>query len=43
MFLFGMEQMSEGLKAAAGDTLKDVLAQQNTIPPLPPIAEPLSG
>jgi phosphate:Na+ symporter len=26
MFLFGMEQMSEGLKAAAGDTLKDVLA-----------------
>jgi phosphate:Na+ symporter len=25
MFLFGMEQMSEGLKAAAGDTLKDVL------------------
>jgi phosphate:Na+ symporter len=27
MFLFGMEQMSEGLKAAAGDTLKDVLAK----------------
>jgi len=27
MFLFGMEQMSEGLKAAAGDTLKDVLAR----------------
>ena len=26
MFLFGMEQMSEGLKAAAGDTLKDVLS-----------------
>jgi phosphate:Na+ symporter len=26
MFLYGMEQMSEGLKAAAGDTLKDVLA-----------------
>ncbi|MEN8214465.1 MAG: Na/Pi cotransporter family protein [Pseudomonadota bacterium] len=26
MFLFGMEQMSEGLKAAAGNTLKDVLA-----------------
>lgn len=26
MFLFGMEQMSEGLKAAAGDTLKNVLA-----------------
>lgn len=25
MFLFGMEQMSEGLKAAAGDTLKDIL------------------
>ena len=25
MFLFGMEQMSEGLKAAAGETLKDVL------------------
>jgi phosphate:Na+ symporter len=25
MFLFGMEQMSDGLKAAAGDTLKDVL------------------
>jgi len=25
MFLFGMEQMSGGLKAAAGDTLKDVL------------------
>lgn len=27
MFLFGMEQMSDGLKAAAGDTLKDVLAR----------------
>ena len=27
MFLFGMEQMSEGLKAAAGDTLKNVLAK----------------
>jgi phosphate:Na+ symporter len=27
MFLFGMEQMSEGLKGAAGDTLKDVLAR----------------
>ena len=27
MFLFGMEQMSEGLKAAAGDTLKDVLSR----------------
>jgi len=27
MFLFGMEQMSEGLKAAAGDTLKDILAR----------------
>jgi len=27
MFLFGMEQMSEGLKAAAGDALKDVLAR----------------
>jgi phosphate:Na+ symporter len=26
MFLFGMEQMSDGLKAAAGDALKDVLA-----------------
>ena len=26
MFLFGMEQMSEGLKAAAGDTLKNVLS-----------------
>jgi phosphate:Na+ symporter len=25
MFLFGMEQMSDGLKGAAGDTLKDVL------------------
>jgi len=25
LFLFGMEQMSEGLKAAAGETLKDVL------------------
>jgi len=25
MFLFGMEQMSEGLKGAAGNTLKDVL------------------
>ncbi len=27
MFLFGIEQMSEGLKAAAGETLKDVLAR----------------
>ena len=27
MFLFGMEQMSEGLKAAAGDTLKDILGR----------------
>ncbi|MGB7932929.1 MAG: Na/Pi cotransporter family protein [Gammaproteobacteria bacterium] len=27
MFLYGMEQMSEGLKAAAGETLKDVLAR----------------
>jgi phosphate:Na+ symporter len=27
MFLFGMEQMSEGLKGAAGDTLKDILAR----------------
>ncbi|MCW8963612.1 MAG: Na/Pi cotransporter family protein [Gammaproteobacteria bacterium] len=27
MFLFGMEQMSDGLKSAAGDTLKDVLAK----------------
>ena len=27
MFLFGMEQMSEGLKAAAGDKLRDVLAR----------------
>jgi len=27
MFLFGMEQMSEGLKAAAGDTLKDLLSR----------------
>jgi len=27
MFLFGMEQMSDGLKSAAGDTLKDVLAR----------------
>jgi len=27
MFLFGMEQMSEGLKAAAGDALKDVLSR----------------
>ena len=27
MFLFGMEQMSEGLKAAAGDTLKNILAK----------------
>ena len=27
MFLFGMEQMSEGLKAAAGETLKDILAR----------------
>jgi len=26
LFLFGMDQMSEGLKAAAGDALKDVLA-----------------
>jgi phosphate:Na+ symporter len=27
MFLFGMDQMSEGLKAAAGDTLKDLLSR----------------
>ena len=27
MFLFGMEQMSEGLQAAAGDTLKDLLSK----------------
>ena len=27
MFLFGMDQMSEGLKAAAGDTLKDILGR----------------
>jgi phosphate:Na+ symporter len=27
MFLFGMEQMSEGLKAAAGNKLRDVLAR----------------
>jgi hypothetical protein len=27
MFLFGMEQMSEGLKAAASDTLKDLLSR----------------
>jgi len=27
MFLFGMEQMSDGLKAAAGETLKDVLSR----------------
>ena len=27
MFLFGMEQMSEGLRAAAGETLKDVLSR----------------
>jgi phosphate:Na+ symporter len=27
MFLFGMEQMSDGLKAAAGDALKDVLSR----------------
>ncbi len=27
MFLFGMEQMSDGLKGAAGDTLKDVLSR----------------
>ena len=27
MFLFGMEQMSEGLKAAAGDKLRDVLSR----------------
>jgi phosphate:Na+ symporter len=27
LFLFGMEQMSDGLKGAAGDTLKDVLAR----------------
>jgi len=27
MFLFGMEQMSDGLKAAAGDSLKQVLAR----------------
>lgn len=27
MFLYGMDQMSEGLKAAAGETLKDVLSR----------------
>ena len=27
MFLFGMEQMSEGLKAAAGDSLKELLSR----------------
>jgi phosphate:Na+ symporter len=27
MFLFGMDQMSDGLRAAAGETLKDVLAR----------------
>ena len=27
MFLFGMDQMSDGLKSAAGDTLKDLLAR----------------
>ena len=27
MFLFGMEQMSDGLKGAAGDALKDLLAR----------------
>ena len=27
MFLFGMEQMSDGLKAAAGETLKDILSR----------------
>jgi phosphate:Na+ symporter len=27
MFLFGMEQMSDGLKGAAGDALKDILAR----------------
>jgi len=27
MFLFGMEQMSDGLKGAAGDALKDVLSR----------------
>ncbi len=27
LFLFGMDQMSEGLKAAAGDTLKVILAK----------------
>ncbi|MCU7845129.1 MAG: Na/Pi cotransporter family protein [Candidatus Thiodiazotropha sp. (ex Monitilora ramsayi)] len=27
MFLFGMDQMSEGLKAAAGDTLKEILGR----------------
>ena len=27
MFLFGMEQMSDGLKAAAGDKLRDLLAR----------------
>ena len=26
MFLYGMEQMSDGLQSAAGDRLKDVLA-----------------
>jgi phosphate:Na+ symporter len=30
LFLFGMEQMSDGLKALAGDRLKDVLAKLTT-------------
>lgn len=30
LFLFGMEQMSDGLKALAGDRLKDVLARLTT-------------
>ena len=34
MFLFGMEKMSEGLKAAAGNKLRDVLARltKNRVP-----------
>ena len=30
LFLFGMDQMSDGLKAAAGDSLKNVLAKLTT-------------
>ncbi|MBT6146545.1 MAG: Na/Pi symporter, partial [Gemmatimonadetes bacterium] len=30
LFLFGMEQMSDGLKALAGDRLKDILARLTT-------------